>query len=324
MKVSDVLRDKPLRNNSIGGQAVLEGVMMRGKGMYALSVRTPSKEIETVKTPLKSAAQKYKILGWPIIRGILAFVNSMYMGMKVIYTSAELAGLDDLEGDEEPSRFDRFLQKVFGDKLYDFIMMLSVGIAIVLGIGIFMVLPAWLSSFITPFLHGRLWFVGVIEGIVRILIFLAYIFLISRTKEVRRVFQYHGAEHKTINCYEHREEMTVKNVRRYSRLHKRCGTSFLLLVMVVSMVVFFFVRTDTLWIRIVSRILLVPFVAGISYELIRWAGKSDSLLVGLISYPGLCLQKITTLEPDDDQIEVAIAALNGVLEEEPQDELPVA
>lgn len=317
MKVKDVLRDKPLRRNSIGGQAVLEGVMMMGKDMYALSVRTPEKEIETVKTHLNRASNKYKILRLPIIRGMVSFVSSMVMGMKVIYKSAEMAGLDDLE-EENPTKFDLFLQKKFGDKLYDYIMIFSVVVALVMGIGIFMVLPVWIASFITPLLGGRLWLIGVVEGLVRIVIFLVYIYLISLTKEIKRVFKYHGAEHKTINCYEHNEEMTVENVRKYTRLHKRCGTSFLILVMLVSMVVFFFVRTDVLWLRTLSRIVLVPFIAGISYELIRWAGKSDSFIVGIISYPGLCLQKITTLEPDDDQIEVAIAALNGVLEEEPQ------
>ncbi|MDR2903168.1 MAG: DUF1385 domain-containing protein [Clostridiales bacterium] len=317
MKVKDALKDKPLRQTSIGGQAVLEGVMMMGKNMYALSVRTPDKTIETVKTVTNRASNKYKALRLPIIRGIVSFGSSMITGMRVIYKSAELAGLNDLE-EENPSKFDLWLQNKFGDKLYDYIMILSVVIAIVLGIGLFMVLPVGLSSLITPFLGEATWAIGIVEGLMRIVIFLLYMYLISRTKEIQKVFKYHGAEHKTINCFEHQQALTVENVRNNTRLHKRCGTSFLLLVMLVSMVVFFFVRTDVVWIRMLSRILLVPFIAGISYELIRWAGKSDATVVKIISYPGLCLQHLTTLEPDDDQIEVAIAALNGVLEAEPE------
>ncbi len=319
MKVKDVLRDKPLIKNSIGGQAVLEGVMMRGKNMYALSVRTPEKIVKTVKKPFNLAANKYKFLKWPLVRGVYSFISSMIMGMSVLYESAEMAGLNDLE-EEEPSKFDQFLQKKFGDRLFDIIMVFSVVVAIAMSIGIFMVLPAFIGQFLKPILQDNLSLVVVFEGIIRILIFLLYMYLVSKLKDIQKVFKYHGAEHKTINCYEHKEEMTVENVKKYSRLHKRCGTSFLLLVMIVSMVVFFFVYTDNLIIKVASRILLVPLIAGISYELIRWAGKSDSWLVGIISYPGLCLQKLTTNEPDDDQIEVAIAALKGVLEDEPPNE----
>ncbi|MPN22955.1 hypothetical protein SDC9_170340 [bioreactor metagenome] len=181
---------------------------------------------------------------------------------------------------------------------------------------LFVLLPVWIGSFFNSFVPT--WALGVIEGLVRIAIFLLYIVLISQMNDIKRVFQYHGAEHKTINCYEDEKELNVENVMEHTRFHKRCGTSFLILVMLVSMVVFFFVRTDTIWLRFLSRLLLIPFVAGISYEIIRWAGRSDSKLVAIVSYPGICLQKITTKEPDAPQIETAIAALKGVLEDEPE------
>ena len=208
---------------------------------------------------------------------------------------------------------------MFGDKLTDVLIYISVAVSLVFSIGLFFVLPVFIGSLLRPILPGT-WALGIAEGLIRIAIFLLYLFLVSRMKEIKRVFQYHGAEHKTINCFEHGEELTVENVKKYTRLHKRCGTSFLLIVMIISMVVFFFIRTDTIWLRLVSRILLVPFVAGISYEVIRWAGRSDSPVVKIVSAPGLCLQKITTAEPDGSQIEAAIAAMKGVLEEEAEDE----
>lgn len=316
MKSEDTEKNKSSNKTYIGGQAVLEGVMMRGKSMYAVSVRNADKEIETKKVKLKTKFNN-KFFRLPIIRGVVAFVQSLIMGVKIINDSAEMAGLDDLE-EENPSKFDKWLMDKFGDKLYDYIMIISVVLAIILGIGLFMVLPVFLASFVTPLLGGRSWAIGAIEGVVRMLIFLAYIVLISRMKEIKRVFMYHGAEHKTINCFESSDELTVENVRKHSRLHKRCGTSFLLLVMLVSIVVFFFVRTEVYWLRLVSRIALVPFIAGLSYEVLKWAGTSDSLFVKVVSYPGLKLQNITTFEPDDSQIEVAIAALEGVLEDEPE------
>lgn len=302
----------------IGGQAVIEGVMMRGKKLYALAVRTPKKEIVVEKTPIKPAAEKCKILGWPIIRGVVAFVDSLVMGMKVTTKSATLAGLDDIEYDQE-SKFEKWLENKFGDKLADYLIYFSVAVSIILCIGIFMVLPTFLGGAVTNLLHGDATLRSVIEGVIKIIIFVGYMFLVSQMKDIKRVFMYHGAEHKTINCFESGEELTVDNVRHNSRFHKRCGTSFLVIVMLVSIILFFFIRTDVLWLRVLSRIILVPAIAGISYEFIRYAGKHDNLLVNIISAPGIAMQIITTSEPDDSMIEVAIASLNAVLEEEPEE-----
>ena len=318
--VWECISDKPVRQNYIGGQAVIEGVMMRGKKMYAMAVRTPDGTLAVEKKDIDDVFSRYKIFKYPIFRGIASFIQSLIIGTKIIMRSTQLAGLEE-ETDEnaEPSKFEKALQKMFGDKLTDVLIYISVAVSLVFSIGLFFVLPVFIGSLLRPILPGT-WALGIAEGIIRIAIFLLYLFLVSRMKEIKRVFQYHGAEHKTINCFEHGEELTVENVKKYTRLHKRCGTSFLLIVMIISMVVFFFIRTDTIWLRLVSRILLVPFVAGISYEVIRWAGRSDSPVVKIVSAPGLCLQKITTAEPDGSQIEAAIAAMKGVLEEEAEDE----
>lgn len=318
--VWECISDKPVRQNYIGGQAVIEGVMMRGKKMYAMAVRTPDGTLAVEKKDIDDVFSRYKIFKYPIFRGIASFIQSLIIGTKIIMRSTQLAGLEE-ETDEntEPSKFEKALQKMFGDKLTDVLIYISVAVSLVFSIGLFFVLPVFIGSLLRPILPGT-WALGIAEGLIRIAIFLLYLFLVSRMKEIKRVFQYHGAEHKTINCFEHGEELTVENVKKYTRLHKRCGTSFLLIVMIISMVVFFFIRTDTIWLRLVSRILLVPFVAGISYEVIRWAGRSDSPVVKIVSAPGLCLQKITTAEPDGSQIEAAIAAMKGVLEEEAEDE----
>ena len=308
----------PVGGKGIGGQAVIEGVMMIGKKLYALAVRTPKKEIVVEKTPIKPAAERCKILGWPIIRGVVAFVDSLVMGMKVTTKSATLAGLDDIEYDQE-SKFEKWLESKFGDKLADYLIYFSVAISIILCIGIFMVLPTFLGGAVTNLLHGDATLRSVIEGVIKIVIFVGYMFLVSQMKDIKRVFMYHGAEHKTINCFERGEELTVENVRHNTRFHKRCGTSFLVIVMLVSIILFFFIRTDVLWLRVLSRIILVPAIAGISYEFIRYAGKHDNWLVNIISAPGIAMQIITTSEPDDSMIEVAIASLNAVLEEEPEE-----
>lgn len=305
-----------MKRTNIGGQAVIEGVMMRGKKMYAMAVRTPNGEITVEKEPCEGLSGKSKLFRLPIFRGIAAFIDSLIMGTKIIMRSAELAG-EAIEEEGEPSKFEQFLQNKFGEKLNDYLIYFSVTISMVFALLLFFLLPVWLGSFFKTVIPGT-WALSIIEGLIRIGIFLGYIFLISKMKEIQRVFQYHGAEHKTINCFESEKELTVENVKQCTRLHKRCGTSFLLIVMMISMVVFFFVRTDTIWLRLVSRIVLVPFVAGISYEVIKWAGNSDNKLVSFVSYPGLCLQKITTSEPDASQIETAIAAMKGVLEDEPE------
>lgn len=304
----------------IGGQAVIEGVMMRGKKMYSLSVRTPNKGIKTIKTFFEPAKDKCFIWGLPIVRGIVAFIDSLITGMKVTMKSAELAGLDDIEYDKE-SKFEMWLEKKFGDKLADYVIYFSVFVSIILCIGLFIFLPTVLGGWINGFLGNDPGVRGAIESIIKILIFLGYMILISQTKDIKRVFMYHGAEHKTINCFESDKELTVENVRKSTRFHKRCGTSFLVIVLIISIIVaFVFVKTNVLWLRIVLRILLLPIVAGLSYEVIRWAGRHDNLLVNIVSFPGIAMQLITTSEPDDSMIEVAITSLKAVLEEEPEDD----
>jgi uncharacterized protein YqhQ len=293
--------------------------MMMGKEMYALAVRTPDKSIAIEKVPMTPVTKKHPFLGLPLIRGVVSFVRSMVVGMKVISKSAEMAGLDDFEVEEDDSKFDKWLVEKFGDKLADYVIYFSVVIAIIFSVGIFMVLPTFLGGLLTNLLGIGARLRGGVEGCIRIAIFIAYILIVAQMKDIKRVFMYHGAEHKTINCFESDEELTVENVRKHTRLHKRCGTSFLMFVMIVSFIVFFFVNTDVLYLRVISRILLVPVIAGISYEIIKWAGRHDNWLVKIVSAPGLALQLITTSEPDDEMIEVAIASLNAVLEEEPEE-----
>ena len=296
----------------IGGQAVIEGVMMRGKTMYAMAVRNPEGGLTIEKKKVTGLNIKYPIFKLPIFRGIAAFIDSLITGTKIMMRSAEIAG-EDL-GDEEPTKFEKFLIDKFGDKLNDIIIYVSVFFSVILAVAIFFVLPVFLGNFFKNFVGS--WALGIVEGLIRIGIFLIYIYLISRMKEIQRVFQYHGAEHKTINCFEGGDELTVENAMKYTRLHKRCGTSFLFLVMLISMVLLFFIRTDIILLRLIRRILIVPVIAGISYEILKWAGASDSIFVKIVSYPGMCLQKITTAEPDESQLEAAIAAMKEVLKDE--------
>jgi uncharacterized protein YqhQ len=315
---SNSARKKKPEKKYYGGQAVMEGVMMRGTNGYAMAVRKPDGDIAVEKKKWSPAGERLKFLKWPLLRGVVSFVESLVLGMKTLMRSAELAGLEDIEESEDMSRFERFLTEKLGDKLGDVIIYFSVALALVVSLLLFMLLPAFVGG-----LFGRLiseehwWALGIIEGVVRMAIFIAYMYLISLSKELRRVFQYHGAEHKTINCFEAGDALTVENARRHTRLHRRCGTSFLLIVMIISMIFFIFVKTNTVWLRFATRILFIPLIAGVSYEVIRWAGRSDGPLVRLVSYPGMMLQKISTAEPDDGQIETAIAALKGVLEDEP-------
>ena len=293
-----------------GGQAVMEGVMMRGKHNYCVAVRNPQGEIESRTGTTKTLDTLKTLRKIPILRGIIQLGSSMMVGMKVMRDSAEISGID---AEEEPTKFDLWLEKKLGDNTVKYIMIFSVILSLIFSVALFMVLPTWLSSFLARFLGENLWALGIIEGLVRLIIFMAYLILVAQIKEIKRVFQYHGAEHKVINCYEKGEELIPSNVAKHNRLHKRCGTSFLLFVMLISMIFFLFVQTDTIWMRVLSRILFVPFIAGTSYEVIKWAGISKSPIVAIISFPGLMLQKITTAEPDEKQIEVAIAALERVI-----------
>lgn len=301
-----------MKQTYIGGQAVMEGVMMRGKRVYTVAVRKPDGEIVIDKQPVHTLADRYPILRWPILRGVLAFIESMIIGVKTLTYSAEFF---ETEEEVKPSKVDTWLEKKLGDKLNDFLIGFTVVVAILLSIGLFMVAPLLITRLIHNWIPtGRLR--SAVEGIIRILLFLSYILLISRMKDIQRVFQYHGAEHKTINCYEKGLPLTVENAKKQTRLHKRCGTSFLLIVMLVSIFIFMLIDIDNMWLRFLSRIAFVPLIAGLSYEVIRFAGRSDSFLVRFISYPGMGLQRLTTAEPDEEQLAVAICAMKGVLEEE--------
>lgn len=310
-----------MKKTYIGGQAVIEGVMMRGKTLYAMAVRDTSGEINLKKSNVNTK-ERNKILKLPLVRGVVAFIDSMFLGLEIINSSVEMAGLEDFE--EEPSKFEKYLINKFGEKLNNYIVGFSVAIALIISVLLFMLLPTFLASFITPYMNSKTYLIGFVEGVIRFLIFFAYILLMSKNKDVQRIFKYHGAEHKTINCFESGKPLTVDNVRSSSRFHNRCGTSFLVFIIIITMIFFMIVRTDVILYRFLSRILFIPLIAGISYEILKWAGSSDSFLVKIISYPGVLFQKITTSEPDDDQIEVAILAMNTVLEKEcPNDIVPV-
>ncbi|MCL2420773.1 MAG: DUF1385 domain-containing protein [Defluviitaleaceae bacterium] len=311
------IQDQP---HFYGGQAVMEGVMMRGLTMYSMAVRKSNGEIATVTHPIADPSKKYSILKWPVIRGMAAFVSALTVGMKTLTESAEIA--TEGEAEEPSSRFERFLLDKFGDKINDVIMQLSVVLAIAIAILLFILLPIWIGSGLAFLTDGHHFLRGLVEGLVRPLIFVVYIWIISRSKDIQRVFQYHGAEHMTINGFEQGAELTIDSVRGYSRLHNRCGTSFLLVVMFVSVIMSIFVQTPDPILRIASRLILLPVIAGISFEVIRWAGRSQSMWVKVISFPGLCLQRLTTKEPDEQQIEIAIKALETVLRAERPDDFP--
>jgi uncharacterized protein YqhQ len=239
----------------------------------------------------------------------------MVTGVSTLSRSAEIAA-DGLEFDE-PSRFEKFLEKKLGDKMNKVIIYFSVVIALVMGVGLFILLPTFIGSLFSPLFGGRQEFVGIVEGLIRMGIFLGYVSLISLSKDIKRIFGFHGAEHKTINCYESGAELTTENVAKCSRLHKRCGTSFMFLVILLTMVIFLFIVTDTIWLRFGLRILLLPVVAGLAYEIsVKWAGQHDNWLVRVVTAPGMMVQKITTAEPDEGQIETAIVALKRVLDKE--------
>ena len=277
---------------TVGGQAVIEGVMMRGPEYVATAVREPSGKISVKTEKVSSITQRYPILKKPMLRGVVALGESLILGLKSLSYSAKMAGE---EGEE------------LTDREILMTMVFSLGLAIVL----FVIIPTAAAKYIHSSITDPMW-LNLAEGGLRMLIFLAYIYGISRLKDIQRVFQYHGAEHKTIHAYEAGEKLTVENVQKHSTLHPRCGTAFLLIVMIVSIIMFAFLGWPDLWLRILSRVILIPVVAGVSYEIIKIAGHSSNTFIRLAILPGLWLQKITTNQPDDEQVEVAIQALEAV------------
>ncbi len=284
----------------VGGQAVMEGVMMRYEDHYAVSVRKENGEIETMSEEYISLGKKAHVSKTPIVRGVFAFVDSLVLGMKTLMWSASFFEDEDEKKDEN------------ADSLF---MTFTVILSVAMSIGLFMVLPFLISNIFRNFINSSL-ALGVLEGVVRLLIFIAYILLISKMKDIQRLFMYHGAEHKAINCIEHGEDLTPENAMKYSRFHKRCGTSFLFIVMFVSIaffLVFFQIfPIQNLFLKVLCRVMLVPFIAGVSYEIIQWAGRHDSGLVCLVSKPGFWMQKFTTKEPDEEMLEVAIASIEAI------------
>lgn len=301
-----------MKSSGIGGQAVMEGIMMRNGSEYSVAVRKENGEIEVKKETYKGVGSKCKLFRLPFIRGIFSFVDSLVLGMKSLNYSASLF-MEDGEEEEEPGRFEKWLKKKFGDKAEKVIMDLTMVISIILAMGIFMVFPTWVSTLMKPLLGNGIW-MALFEGVLRIAIFIAYVGLISLMPDIKRTYMYHGAEHKCINCIEHGMPLTVENVMKSSKEHKRCGTSFLLIVMVISILFFLVIRPETLWLRLVSRILLIPVIAGVSFEFLRLAGNSDNPVVNLLSKPGLMLQGLTTKEPDEKMAEVAICAVEAVFD----------
>ena len=299
-----------MRYSGIGGQAVMEGVMMKNKERYAVAVRKPDQEIEVMTKEYKGIVPGEVWQKIPLVRGVLSFIDSLVLGMSTLMYSASF--FEDEEESKEKKQDTAEKKKAKENAM----MGGTVALSIILAVAIFMILPYYLSVLCSRFIASDM-VVAVIEGILRLAIFIGYILLISKMKEIQRVFMYHGAEHKCINCIEHGMDLTVENVRKSSRFHKRCGTSFLLIVMLVSILFFMFIRVDSPILRVVLRLLLIPVIAGVSYEFIRLAGRSDNAVVNLLSKPGLWLQGLTTKEPDDEMIGVGIASVEAVFDWKP-------
>ena len=296
--------------SGIGGQAVIEGIMMKNKEDNSAAVRTPDGSIDVIQGEYLSLTDKYPIFRLPFLRGILSFYDSMALGMKCLSHSASF--YEDDEG-SEPGKLEQFLDKLFGEKVEQVLSALVMVFSFAMALFIFVALPTILLSFVKKFLpiESALAF---LEGLLRILIFVLYIKLISRAKDIRRTFEYHGAEHKCINCVEHGLDLTVDNVMASSKEHKRCGTSFIVYVMMISIFLFMFLHFDSLYLKILSRLLLIPVIAGISYEVLRLVGMVDNPLTRLLFIPGMWMQGLTTKEPERDEVEVAIAAVERVFD----------
>ena len=313
---------------SVGGQALIEGIMMMGPEGAAVSVRTPNGSIDTEKVPVKHLKDKFKFLGLPIIRGIVNYIESMIFGYKCLMMSAEKSGLDDIDAsDENQSKLDKWLSDHINEKF----MAVLTGVASVLGMGLafvlFFYLPTISVKFINSLTDGALTnFKALFEGVIRMCIFVAYIALVSLMKDIKRTFMYHGAEHKTIFCYENGLDLTVENVKKQSRFHPRCGTSFIFVIIIISVIISSAIsvtfkdlhENTVLWMAV--KLLILPLIAGISYEFIKYAGKHDNIIVKILAAPGLWMQRLTTKEPDDSMIEVALEAFKAVIPEEKKDD----
>ena len=311
-----------MKKISIGGQAVLEGIMMKGKDSYALSIRKPDGEIEVEVTDYVSFNERCHTTKIPIVRGVIAFVESLYIGLGTLMRSSEFMEDEeekdkksstkvenDLKKENDPKKSEK-KEKDDGDKAY---IIGTLVLSLIFAIGLFMLLPAFISNLLYKVTDSH-WIVNLAEGLIRMGIFLLYVLVISKMPDIKRTFMYHGAEHKAINCMEAGDDLTPENVLKHTRFHRRCGTSFLFIVMFVSIIVFMFVKTDVIWLRLLSRILLIPVIGGISYEFIRYAGAQDNVVSRILSAPGLWIQRLTTKEPDLEMAEVAIKSVEAVID----------
>ena len=295
----------------VGGQAVMEGIMMKGLERTAVGVRLPDGRIHMRTTP---NPKRKKWMQIPLIRGVVAFISSLVQGTEILMYSADvLEDSWDDEEEEEESKLEAWMTKHFGEKgMWNILIGVSVAFSLVFAIGVFILLPTVVVNFLGHFTDNHV-ILNLSEGIFRLLLFVIYTALIGCMEDIKVVFQYHGAEHKTIHCFENGLELTPENAQQFYTLHPRCGTSFLMFVMVISLVLFSFLGWPNVWIRIGSRLLLIPVIAGISFEILKWAGRSDNWLVKILSMPGLYLQKLTTRQPNNEQLEVAIAAMKAVM-----------
>lgn len=296
-----------LPKGTLGGQAVIEGVMMKGPDSYSVAVRKPDRKIQVKLHKYQSFGERHKLGKIPFIRGVINFGESLIVGTKTLSYSSSF-----YEEDEVETKADKLFKDIFKEKAESVIIGFTVLLSVVIAVALFMLFPAVIAEFLGKWIDNHM-LVAVIEGIIRLSIFIIYVALISQMEDIKRVFMYHGAEHKTINCYESGDELTPENVAKHSRYHKRCGTSFLFIVMVVSIFVFMFITAKQMWLRFLLRLVLIPVVAGISYEFIRLAGRNDNPILNALSKPGMWIQKLTTKEPEEEMIQVAIISVEAVL-----------
>ena len=317
-------REKTKRITSIGGQALMEGIMMRGPLKSTVGIRRTDGSIELEEIKPLNLTQKYKILRLPILRGVAGMIDSLVTGNKALMMSADkmIEGEEAAGIEEEPSKLDLWLDKHFGEKAVGVIMGISTTVAVLFCVAVFFFVPTWLFNLLAnavPALNDHMIWRSAFEGILRIVLFLIYMALVTLNKDIKRVFQYHGAEHKTIFCYEHGLELNVENVRKQTRFHPRCGTSFIVLMLIVGILIGLFIPFTNVWLRSAVKILLLPVTVGIGYELIRICGRHDNIITHIIAAPGMWMQHLTTKEPKDEMIEVAIAAMKDVIPENGED-----
>lgn len=304
-----------MKYSGVGGQAVMEGVMMKNEDRYAVAVRKPDHQIDVEVSTCKAIIKNKTLRNLPFVRGVINFIESLVLGMSTLMYSASFFEDDeeDKKKKEAMSKEEREALEAKEKKQEKALMGGTVAFSLVFALALFFLLPYFLSRFFHQVIASQT-LIALLEGVLRLAIFIGYIAIISLTPDIKRVFMYHGAEHKCINCIEHGMELNVENVRKSSRLHKRCGTSFLLIVMLISVVFFMFIRVDSRSLQLVLRLLLIPVIAGVSYEFIRLAGRYDNWLVNALSQPGLWMQRLTTKEPEDDMIEVGIASVEAVFD----------